>query len=472
MYKKIETEIIEKLKNIVGTGNIILEKEKMEDYSHDEYAVPEIKKYPEVVVKPKTTEEVSAVLKLANENNFPVTARGGATGLCGACVPFYGGVVLSLENMNKVVEVDTNNLMVVVEAGTTLKDMYKEINKANLFFPPHPGDESATIGGVIATNAGGSRAIKYGVTRNFVRGLEVVFADGSIAKLGGKLMKNSTGYSLQNLLIGSEGTLGVVTKATINLLPLPKYLLTLIIPYEDLHSAIQTVPLLFQNKIMPLAIEFIEKDIIPISENYLDKKWPVSQGKADLMIIIESTSDTELMKIAEQISEVCLANSAIDVFIAESAEKQETILAIRGIFYEALKSHTIEMLDITVPISEIANFVDEVNKISKKYNMWFPIYGHAGDGNVHIHIMNANLKGVDTWEPLDAEYFKKNFNAVKEEIYSAGHKLAGIVSGEHGIGLVKKDLLYKYSNPKEIELMKSIKKAFDPNSILNPGKIF
>jgi glycolate oxidase len=472
MYNKITQNIVDKLIAISGAANVITDRARMEDYSHDEYSLPAIKFYPEVIVKPRSTEEISEIMKLASAERIPVTPRGGGTGLCGACVPVHGGILMMFENMNKVLEVDTDNLMVTVESGVMLRDMYKEINKAGLFFPPHPGDDTATIGGVISTNAGGTRAVKHGVTRNFVRGMEIVLPDGSICTLGGKLMKNSTGYSLLNLIIGSEGTLAIVTKAVINLIPVPKHMVTLVAPFENLNDAIHTVPRIIQNKIIPLAIEFIEKDVIPITEKYLDKKWPVHQGKSDLMIMIDGSSEEELFGIAEQVGELCTANKAIDVFIADTHEKQETILTMRSNFYEAIKPHLVELLDICVPISKIAEFVSDVHAIADKYGLWLPVYGHAGDGNVHVHIMDAKLDKDDKWIIMDKPEFEKKYVPLRNELHMQGGKYNGIISGEHGIGYVKKDYLAETLGPVQVGLMKRIKSVFDPQNILNPDKIF
>ena len=282
MYKKIDHNIIKELEKIVGPKNILTDPEKIIDYSHDEFSLPEIAQAPEIVIKPETTQDIAQVCNLANREKIPLTPRGGATGLCGGCVPVYGGIVISLEKMNKIIEIDKGNQMAVVEAGVPLMEFYTAVEEAGLFFPPHPGDESAMIGGLIATNAGGARAVKYGVIRNYIRGLEVVLPSGKIIHSGGKLMKSSTGYNLLNLFIGSEGTLGIVTQATIQLMPPPAVFRSLIVPYDDLREAIETVPRLIQNKILPMAVEFIPREVISITEKLLHKKWPCNQGKTYL----------------------------------------------------------------------------------------------------------------------------------------------------------------------------------------------
>jgi len=471
MYKKLTQDIIEKLEKIVGQKNLTFDPEKMEDYSHDEFSLRDIAKMPELVVKPGKTEEVAEILQLANLENIPVTPRGGATGMAGGCVPIYGGIVLSLENMNRILEVDLDNQMAVVEAGVMLSEFYEAVEEAGLFFPPHPGEESAMIGGVIATNAGGARAVKYGVIRNYVRGLEVVLPTGSIIHLGGKLMKSSTGYSLLNLIIGSEGTLGVVTKATIQLMPSPQVTRSLIIPYDELEKAIETVPLMIRKKILPLAVEFVPRDVIQITEEFLKKRWPCTQGSTHLLIILDASSGDEIDRLSEAVAEICMEKGALDVFVADNPKKQEDVLDIRSKIYEAIKAHTLEILDIVIPRAEIARHVKKVQEVSEKYKIWLPTFGHAADGNVHTHIMSARFEGGKII-PLPEEKWKTQFEKVREELYKDCKSRGGVISGEHGIGIVKKPYLPYVLDEETIELMKGIKTLFDPHNILNPGKIF
>jgi glycolate oxidase len=470
VYKRIGESVIEKLRDIVAEENLICEPEKMVDYSHDEFALESIRKLPEVVVKPKNKEEISQILKLANKEKFPVTPRGGATGLVGSCVPVHGGLVLSLENMKEVLEVDTENLMAVVEAGVPLMEFYKRVEEEGLFFPPHPGEESANIGGVIATNAGGTRAVKYGVIRNFVKGVEVVLPRGEIIEIGGKIMKDSTGYSLLNLMIGSEGTLGIITKATLSLLPPPKAMLTLVVPFNGIRDAINTVPMIIKSKTVPMAIEFVEKEPILVTEEYLQKRWPCREGQAYLMIIIDGTSEEELMKLAESVAELCSANNALDVFVADTKERQDNVLNIRSQIYEAIKPYTIEILDITVPRAEIAGHVERVHEIADKYDVWLPTYGHAGDGNVHTHLMKAKFREGKIEETKAG--WEEKYRQVRKELHIDGLNRGGTISGEHGIGIVKKEYLSMALSEAHVDIMRGIKKVFDPENILNPGKMF
>jgi len=471
MYKKVDQRIRWRLEELVGPENLVCDPEKMADYSHDEFSLHDIRRTPEAVVKPQRTEEVAAVLKLADEEGIPITPRGGATGLCGGCVPVFGGIVLSLERMNRLVEIDHENQMAVVEPGLTLREFAKAVEEAGLSFPPHPGEESAMMGGLIATNAGGSRAVKYGVIRNYVRGLEVVLPRGQVIRLGGKLMKSSTGYSLLHLMIGSEGTLGVITQAIIQLLPAARFTRSLVIPFGDLESAIESVPLLLNRKIMPMALEFIEKEVIRITEDYLDKRWPCAVGETYLLVVLDASSEDEMDRVSQAVAEVCLEKGGSDVFIADTPKKQETVLEIRSKIYEAIKSYTIEILDISIPRVEIPKHVRRVREVSEKYDIWLPTFGHAADGNVHTHIMRARYS-AGKMIPLPEKEWRAKVDRVRGELYADGKARGGVISGEHGIGIIKKPFLSLTLDEVQVELMKGIKRLVDPHLILNPGKIF
>jgi glycolate oxidase len=471
MFNTLSDRIVLELEKIVGKKNVILDPEKKIDYSHDEFSLSDIAREPDVVVKPQSTQEVSRILLLANENKIPVTPRGGATGLCGGCVPVSGGIVLSLERMNQIVDVDRHNQMIVAEAGVMLMDFYPRVEEEGFFFPPHPGDETAMIGGVIATNAGGARAVKYGVVRNYVRALEIVLPSGAVINLGGKLMKSSTGYNLLHLMIGSEGTLGIITRATLQLMPSPQISRSLIIPYENLKDAIDTVPELLAQKIIPLAVEFIPKDVIQITESFLRKRWPCTQGSTYLLIICDAASEDQMDRLSEQVAAICTERNALDVFVADDPSKQQQVLEIRSKIYEAIKAHTLEILDIAVPRAEIAQHVKRVQEVSEENKIWLPTFGHAADGNVHTHIMKAVYEDGHII-PLPEEDWKNKLENVRRELYRDCRERGGVISGEHGIGVVKKPYLSYVLDEETISLMRGIKKTFDPNNILNPGKIF
>jgi glycolate oxidase len=313
--------------------------------------------------------------------------------------------------------------------------------------------------------------VKYGVVRNYVRGLEVVLPSGAVINLGGKLMKSSTGYNLLHLMIGSEGTLGSITKATIQLLPSPQMSRSLIIPYDDLKDAIDTVPELLAKKIMPLAVEFIPKDVIQITENFLRKRWPCTEGSTYLLIICDAATEEQMDKLSEQVAAICMERNALDVFVADNPSKQQQVLEIRSKIYEAIKAHTLEILDIAVPRAEIAEHVKRVQEVSQEYKIWLPTFGHAADGNVHTHIMKAVYEDGHI-VPLPEEDWKNKLENVRRELYQDCKERGGVISGEHGIGIVKKPYLSYVLDEESISLMRGIKKTFDPNNILNPGKIF
>ncbi|MBS3819610.1 FAD-binding oxidoreductase [bacterium] len=470
-YNKVGKKVLEKLKGIVGSENVVKEPEKLRDYSHDEFSLGDIAQQPEVVVKPQNTSQVSEILSLANQEKIPVTPRGGATGLCGGCVPSEGGILLSLEGMDRIVQIDEANQMGVVEPGVRLMDFFEAVEEKGLFFPPHPGDETAMVGGAIAANAGGARAVKYGVVRDYVRGLEVVLPTGSVIHLGGKFIKSSTGYNLLHLMIGSEGTLGIITQATIQLMPSPPLTRSLILPYNELEKAIETVPTLISRKIFPLAVEFIPQDVIHITEQFLKKKWPSSQGNTYLLIILDASSEEEMDRLSETVAEVCMEKGALDAFVADSPKKQKQVLDIRSQIYEAIKSQTLEILDIVVPRAEIAHHVKKVQEVSRKYRIWLPTFGHAADGNVHTHIMSARCE-KGKLVPLPEKDWKTKMDKVRQELYQDCKERKGMISGEHGIGIVKKTYLPYVMEKETIALMKGVKNLFDPQNILNPGKIF
>jgi glycolate oxidase len=431
----------------------------------------EIAREPDLVVRPGTTDEVAALLKIANAHGIPVTPRGGATGLCGGCVPLCGGIVLSLERMDRVLEVDADNQMAVTEAGVRLSDFAKAVEEGGLYFPPHPGDESAMMGGLVATNAGGSRAVKYGTIRNYVRGLELVTPAGDILRLGGKLEKSSTGYNLMHLVIGSEGTLGVVTKVILHLKAKPGLMRSLVVPFEELEPALETVPLIMKRGIVPLAIEFLEIEPITLTEAHIHKKWPTKVGKTHLLIILDAASEEEMDRLSEAAAAICVEKGAIDVFIADTPSKQDEVLAIRSKIYDAIKSGTVEILDIAVPRAEVAGHVRKVREVAARYGVWLPTFGHAADGNVHTHIMKARYE-AGAMVPVPESEWRAKADPIRTELFLDCKARGGVISGEHGIGLVKKPYLSLVLDERQIELMRGIKRVFDPKGIMNPGKIF
>ncbi len=461
MFSKITPELIKNLVEIVGEENVILKGPEIDDFSHDETPTSfAITKRPDVIVKPGNVKEVAKVLKLANKKIIPITPRGAGTGLSGGAVPIYGGIVLGLERLNKIIEVDEDNLMITAEAGVPLEKIYEELEKTDLFFPPKPGNEDAQVGGALATNAGGIRTVKYGVMRNFVKGAEAVLPTGEILQLGGKLLKNNTGYDLLQLLMGSEGTLCVFTKATIRLLPKPREMMILLLEYQDVKRAIATVPKLLKTGEIPLGLEFIEREGLTPTEKMLGESWP-AKGEAFLMIIVVGNDQNELHSVCEQMAAIGKKNGALNVLLADSKKEQDLIMRIRSNLYDGLKPNMIDVLDIAVPPSMIADFVEKAKELSLKNKIRIPIFGHAGDGNVHVHMM---MDGT-------GEDWKQKHRELKKGLFEAGKSLGGVIVGEHGVGLQKMDYVNYSLSEEEISLMKAIKRVFDPNNILNPGKI-
>ena len=462
-YKKIDVEDIEFMKRACSPERVHVAANIHDDFTHDE--MPEYGRFkPDAVVEAVSAEEVSAILKYANENGIPVTPRGSGTGLCGGAVAINGGILLSLSRMNKILELDEENLTVTIEPGVLLMELAKAAAERDLMYPPDPGEKSATVGGNVMTNAGGMRAIKYGVTRDYVRGMEVVLPNGEMIKLGGKVAKNSSGYSLKDLMIGSEGTLGIITKLILKLIPMPQKAISLLVPFESLEKCIETVPKIIKSKAAPTAVEFMQKEVIEEAEKYLGKKFPDKSSNAYLLLTFDGNSTEEIEKTYENTASLCLDEGAVDVFISDTEERQESIWSTRGAFLEAIKSSTPEMdeCDVVVPRNRISEFVKFVNRLEKKYEVRIRSFGHAGDGNLHVYICKDQLPDNIWHEKLDK---------VMREMYGEAVRLEGQVSGEHGIGHAKVPFLRESLGSVQIELMKSIKRAFDPKNILNPGKV-
>ena len=461
-YSKVGDPQLENLRSILGPENVLVEPEALEKYSRDETPLVE-GSLPEVVVLPGSTEDVSKVLSLANENLIPVTFRGQGTGLSCGAVPLLGGILMSFERMNRILEIDEENLMAVLEGGVVLLPFREEVEKRGLFYPADPGERTSAIGGNVATNAGGMNGVKYGKTRDYILGLEVVLPSGKILQLGGKTVKRSMGYELMQLMIGSEGTLGAITKVFVKLIKLPGIFMTLYVPFNDLHAAVASVAEILKNRITPTAMEFVERDAIILAEEHLEKTMPHHDSDAYLIIRIQADKEEELYEEAEAISEICSSNGAVDVLVADTPESQSRIWDIRSHFYEAVvKARVAELVDAAVPRGKIAEFMHAVKEISKKYGMRIIGYGHAGDGNIHLHPLR---------DELSEEEWEKTLHEVMKEIYGTAVSFGGTVSGEHGIGSAKKPYVSIALDEDEIRIMKEIKAIFDPNNVLNPGKL-
>ncbi len=462
MYNKVTDAVLAKLCEVIAPERVLSGDAINPDFSHDELGG--IEKMPEVVVRVHTTEEVSAVLKIAYGENIPVTVRGSGTGLVGAAVPVMGGILLETTAMNKILELDTDTLTVTVEPGVLLMELAAFAEENDFLYPPDPGEKSATIGGNISTNAGGMRAVKYGVTRDYVRALTVVLPNGEIVELGGKVAKNSSGYSLKDLIVGSEGTLGIITKAVLKLVPLPKISVSLLVPFSDMKSAIEAVPQIFRSKVTPTAIEYMSRDTILFSEDYLGKKFPDTKSDAYILLTFDGNTEAQVDEDMKAVADLCLEIGALDVYIVDTEERKKAVWSARGAFLEAIKASTTEMdeCDVVVPVNKVDAFIKFTHALAEELHVRIPSFGHAGDGNLHIYICRDQLSDT-AWE----ETLKKCF----DRMYKKAEEMGGLVSGEHGIGYAKKGYLKTQLGDTSIALMQGIKNAFDPKNILNPGKV-
>lgn len=461
-YKKMDEQDLKIISTFLDRERILWRDEINEEYSHDELTVE--RSYPDLVARVVSAQEVSKILAYANEKKIPVTPRGAGTGLVGASVAIEKGIMIDTTLMNHILELDEENLTLTVEPGVLIMTLRAYVEENGFFYPPDPGEKSATIGGNISTNAGGMTAVKYGVTRDFVRALEVVLADGTILELGGKIVKNSSGYDLKNMIIGSEGTLAFITKAILRLIPLPKCNISLLIPFPTLAQAIRTVPLIIKSKAVPTAIEFMEREVILDAEEYLGKKFPDNQADAYLLLKFDGNSKEEITKYYDDVAKICLEQGAIDLLIADTEERSNPVWKTRGAFLEAIKGNTTMMdeVDVVVPRNRVNDFVEFVHDLREEIGIRIKSFGHAGDGNLHVYILRDDLP-EDKWHEL--------MNMAMNRMYEKARELKGQVSGEHGIGLVKQPYLKEFLPETSLNIMRGVKKVFDPNNILNPGKI-
>ena len=466
-YNKIDSEILKSLGQIVGEQYVVTDEEKMEPYSHDEIAEEQYAHMPDVVVKPKTAEEIAGIVRLANDKRIPVTPRGAGSGLSGGAVPLYGGILLSVERMNSILEIDTENMMVVVEPGVVTNEINEKIKDYGLFFAGYPMSlETCYIAGNVAENAGGGKAIKYGVTERYIMGLEVVTPTGEIIMLGGKLVKDVSGYNLRMLMVGSEGTLGIFTKVIIKLLPLPKAKVDLLALFPDVQTAISVVPkIMTQGGIIPTAIEFMDQLSVHTSCEYLNEHIPYQQAGAMLLIEVDGTDEEVVEKEYDTIGNLCMDSGAQEVYVADNYTTQERLWSVRRNIAEAFKvvSPHQSLEDIVVPTAQIPDIMPEIKRISGKYDITIPCYGHAGDGNLHATAIKNPGDSMDEW--------RRKLPLVLEELYIATKNLGGTISGEHGIGHKRKKYLPIVASEGELEFIRKIKRAVDPNNIMNPGKI-
>tara|TARA_B100000900_G_scaffold409861_1_gene426499 strand:- start:816 stop:2216 length:1401 start_codon:yes stop_codon:yes gene_type:complete len=464
-YTKVDIEHLNYIKDIIDDDCIYTDYEKLYEYSHDE--TEDLSYKPEIVVKPSSTNQVSKLLKYCNNKNIPVTACGARTGLSGGSLPVYGGVALSLERMNKIIDIDERNLQATVEPGVINQVFRDAVEEKGLFYPPDPASKgSCTLGGNLAENAGGPKALKYGVTKDYVLNLEVVLPSGEIICTGANVLKNATGYNLTQLMIGSEGTLGVITKIVFRLITLPTKDISMLIPFTSSEMACQAVSAVFRAGIKPSCLEFMERDAIDWTLKYTDASINnlTDDVQAHLLIEVDGNDIDLLYKDCEKIADVLLEFGCGEILIADSKSQKDQLWNLRRKVSEAVKANSVyKEEDTVVPRAELPLLLKGVKQIGKKYGFKSVCYGHAGDGNLHVNIIKGDMNEFD-WE--------KNLKKGIREIFELTKQLGGTISGEHGIGLVQKDFLDIVFSQKNIEIQKGIKNLFDPRNILNPGKIF
>ncbi len=464
-YQTITPLLIQQLIKILGEEFVHEDDERKARYGRDE--TEDLIYKPALIVRPRTAEEISGILKLANEGNIPVTPRGAGTGLSGGALAIYGGICLSMERFNSIIEIDERNLQATVEPGVINEEFQNAVKEKGLFYPPDPASKgSCFLGGNLAHSSGGPKAVKYGTTRDYVLNMQIVLPTGEITWTGANVLKYSTGYNLTHLMIGSEGTLGVITKIVFRLIPFPQNNIVMLVPFNSAEKACEAVSAVFRQGITPSGMEFMERDAIDWVRNYnpdISIAVP-DEVQAHLLIEVDGNDMDVLYKDAERISEVMSRYEAGEILFADTAAQKEMLWKMRRKVAEAVKSNSVyKEEDTVVPRAELPRLLKGVKDIGKKYGFKSVCYGHAGDGNLHVNIIKGDLPD-DVWE----NELPKGIT----EIFQLCVMLGGTISGEHGIGLVQQAYMPIAIDEKRLELMRGIKKLFDPNLILNPGKIF
>lgn len=464
-FTKITPEHIALFQAIAGKENVLFDASSLSDYSQDE--TEDLSFLPEVVIKPNSPEQIAEILKICNTNRIPLTPRGAGTGLSGGALPVFGGVVLSTEKLNRIIEIDERNLQATVEPGVITQVFQEAVIEKGLFYPPDPSSRgSCFLGGNLAESAGGPRAVKYGVTKEYVLNIQLVLPTGEIIWTGANVLKNSTGYNLTQLIVGSEGTLGVITKIVFKLLPYPKKNVVMLIPFVSATKACESVSAVFRAGIIPSAMEFMERDAIDWAIKYVSGiTIPMKDSiQAHLLVEVDGNDMDVMMKEVERISEIMEQHECDEILFADTEEQKQNLWRMRRSIGEAVKSHSIyKEEDTVVPRAELPVLLSGVKEIGKRYGFRSVCYGHAGDGNLHVNIIKAEMSD-EKWNTEIAKAIREIFTLCKE--------LNGTISGEHGIGWVQKSYMDIVFHPKALELQKEIKNLFDPNGIMNPGKMF
>lgn len=465
-YTAIHSKTIDQLKAIVGDAYVSVDAEILSNYGHDE--TEDLNYLPELVIKPRTVEEVSQIMKLANDKHFPVTPRGAGTGLSGGALPVHGGISLSMERFNEILFIDERNLQATVEPGVINEVFQNAVKEKGLFYPPDPASKgSCFLGGNVAESSGGPKCVKYGTTKDYILNLEVVLPTGEIIYTGANTLKNSTGYNLTQLMVGSEGTLGIVTKIMVRLIPLPKYDLLMLVPFRSLDEACEAVSEVFRAGYTPSALELMERDALDWAGKYVESTVVKLEDDifAHLLIEVDGNDTDLLMKEMEAIADVMSRFNIGEILFADSAAQKQELWKLRRKINEAVKMNAISKeQDTVVPRAELSKLVGGIKDIGVKYQFKSICYGHAGDGNLHVRI----IKGALTDEQWNGAYIKKAI----AEIFTLCRQLGGTISGEHGIGLVQQEYMNLVFAEKALDVQRQIKKVFDPKNILNPGKMF
>jgi len=455
-----ESSVIDRLKEIVGAAQVSTEKADLICYSYD---ATQQKFLPDVVVHPQTTEQISRIMRLANERKVPVFPRGAGSGFTGGSLPTRGGIVMTTEQMDKILEIDQENLVAVVQPGVITEQFQQAVEKVGLFYPPDPASlKFSTLGGNVAECAGGPRCVKYGVTKDYILGLEVVTPTGDVINTGGPTMKGVVGYDLTKLMCGSEGTLGIITRIVIKLLPLPEAKKTMLVLFDSIDGAAQSVSAIVRNKIIPTTLEFMDGRTLDCVKQATGLQVP---EEARAVLIIEVDGDREFLnKQARRIADIIQPLGVVETRIAETPEESEALWQIRRAVSASLRKVNPDKFneDICVPRSKVPDMIRKVDEIADRYGIPIVNFGHAGDGNIHVNVM------IDKKVPGELEKAEK---AIKE-VFQGALALGGTMSGEHGIGIAKAPYIPLEITPETARYMKTIKKALDPNNILNPGKIF
>jgi glycolate oxidase len=460
-YGQVTSSIAAELGSIVGVSNCLTDADSLAVHAHDE--TEDLVFLPEIVVRPRTTDEVCRVMKVAARERIPVTPRGAGTGLSGGALPVRGGISLSLARMDSILEIDVDNLMAVVEPGVITEVLQNEVERVGLYYPPDPASRgSCMIGGNVAENAAGPHAVKYGVTKDWVTGLEVVTADGSVFSCGGKLRKDVSGYNLTQLLVGSEGTLAIITKVIVKLIPAPAHRRALVACFDSVEAAASAVVRVFDKKVIPAAVEFMEGAAWRTGADRLGKQLLPPGHAAYLLLEVDGTHRQVVEDEALAIAEACSELGAADVLMADTPARIKDLWSVRRAIGEAVKKIApYKEEDTVVPRRQVPELVAAVDEIIKRYGLRAICYGHAGDGNIHVNILKD--EGGTAWS--------SHLDTAIREIFGKVAALGGKISGEHGIGWVQRDYMRITHSEVELELMRRIKRAFDPDDILNPGKI-